>query len=116
MTFVVTEACIQCKYTDCVSVCPMDCFMEGLNFLVINPNECIDCSMCVPECPVNAIVGENEVPEDQLAFIDINRKLSQDPRWQRITRAKAPLPGHETWRDVKQKRSLLQQPDHSIAD
>lgn len=110
MTFVVTEACIQCKYTDCVSVCPMDCFLEGPNFLVINPEECIDCSMCVPECPVNAIVGENEVAPDQQHFIELNSKLSQDPQWQRISRVKGPLPEHEQWREVKDKLHLLRQP------
>ena len=108
MAFVVTESCIQCKYTDCVSVCPMDCFMEGPNFLVINPDECIDCSMCVPECPVNAIVGEHEVPQQQLHFIDLNRELSQHPQWQRITQRKGPLPDHEEWAQVSRKLPFLQ--------
>lgn len=110
MAFVVTEACIQCKYTDCVSVCPMECFIEGPNFLVINPDECIDCSMCVPECPVEAIVGENELTPEQQPFIEMNRRLSQHPQWQRISQVKAPLPEHEFWRDIKDKRHLLQQP------
>ncbi|NYT44103.1 ferredoxin family protein [Alcaligenaceae bacterium] len=79
MPYVVTEACIQCKYTDCVSVCPMDCFMEGPNFLVIKPDECIDCSICVPECPVGAIVSDHDIPDDQAHFIELNRKLSNDP-------------------------------------
>jgi ferredoxin len=108
MTFVVTESCIQCKYTACVSVCPMDCFVEGPNFLVIDPDDCIDCSMCVPECPVNAIAGENEVPENQRHFIDINRTLSRHPQWQKITQPKDPLPGHEDWTGVKQKLPFLQ--------
>jgi ferredoxin len=89
----------------------MDCFMEGPNFLVINPDECIDCSMCVPECPVNAIVNETEIPHEQQQFIELNRKLSHDPQWQRITRVKAPLPEHERWREVKEKLHLLQLPD-----
>src|SRR3546814_15792183 len=97
MTFVVTEACIQCKYTDCVSVCPMDCFMEGPNFLVIHPDECIDCSICVAECPVDAIVSDHEIADDQRHFIEINRRLAHDPQWKRITRAKQPLPDHEQW-------------------
>ena len=63
MTFVVTEACIRCKYTDCVDVCPVDAFCEGPNFLVINPDECIDCAVCVPECPVAAIYAEEDVPK-----------------------------------------------------
>ncbi len=110
MPFIVTESCIACKYTDCVSVCPMDCFYEGPNFLVINPDECIDCSICVGECPVNAIVEENEVPADQAHFIQINRDLSQDPRWKRITSTTRPLPEHETWAGVKDKLHLLEQP------
>ena len=108
MTFVVTEACIQCKYTDCVSVCPMDCFFEGPNFLVINPDECIDCSICVPECPVDAIVSDHEVPADQQHFIELNRELSTNPQWTRILRVKDPLPEHEKWAQVKEKLPLLQ--------
>src|ERR1051326_4136222 len=65
MPFVVTENCIKCKYTDCVEVCPVDCFHEGPNFLVIDPEECIDCTLCEPECPVEAIFSEDEVPAGQ---------------------------------------------------
>ena len=65
MTFVVTENCIKCKYQDCVEVCPVDCFYEGPNFLVINPDECIDCALCEPECPANAIFSEDELPLGQ---------------------------------------------------
>src|SRR5215510_8735351 len=65
MTYVVTESCIRCKYTDCVDVCPVDCFREGPNFLVIDPDECIDCTLCVAECPVEAIFAEDDVSEDQ---------------------------------------------------
>ena len=108
MTFVVTEACIQCKYTDCVNVCPMDCFLEGPNFLVINPDECIDCSICVAECPVGAIFSDHDLPPDQRHFLEINRELAADPAWKRLSRAKEPLPGHEKWAGVKDKLSLLQ--------
>ncbi|MBY4898878.1 ferredoxin FdxA [Cupriavidus sp. AU9028] len=111
MPFVVTESCIQCKYTDCVTVCPMDCFLEGPNFLVIHPDECIDCSMCVAECPVGAIVGEHEVPPDQRHFIELNRTLSAHPDWKRITASKPPLPEHEQWATVRDKLPLLQLPD-----
>lgn len=107
MTFVVTEACIQCKYTDCVSVCPMDCFFEGPNFLVIHPDECIDCSICVAECPVGAIVSDQEIPDDQRHFLEINRDLSQDPRYRRISKAKEPMPDHEKWARAKAKLALL---------
>ena len=65
MAYVVTESCIKCKYTDCVDVCPVDCFREGPNMLVIDPDECIDCTLCVPECPVEAIFAEDDVPDGQ---------------------------------------------------
>ena len=76
MTFVVTENCIQCKYTDCVEVCPVDCFYEGPNFLVIHPDECIDCALCEPECPAEAIFSEDELPDGQEPFIEINAELA----------------------------------------
>ena len=79
MTYVVTEDCIKCKYTDCVEVCPVDCFHEGPEMLVIDPDECIDCALCVPECPIDAIYADDEVPESQLNFIQINKQLSV--RW-----------------------------------
>ena len=72
MAFVVTEACIKCKYTDCVEVCPVDCFYEGPEFLVIHPDECIDCALCEPECPVAAIVSEDELPAGQRDFLELN--------------------------------------------
>ena len=74
MTFVVGKDCINCKHTTCVQVCPVDCFYEGKNILVIDPEECIDCGLCEPECPVDAIFAEDEVPADQLDFIEINEK------------------------------------------
>lgn len=107
MPYVVTEACIQCKYTDCVAVCPMDCFMEGPNFLVINPDECIDCSICVAECPVGAIASDRDIAPEQRHFVELNRVLSSDPRWRRITAVKAPLPDHEHWATVREKLPLL---------
>ena len=72
MTHVVTESCIRCKYTDCVDVCPVDCFREGPNFLTIDPDECIDCGACVPECPVEAIYDETQLPDDQKAWQQVN--------------------------------------------
>jgi ferredoxin len=86
MTHVVTEPCIKCKYTDCVDVCPVDCFREGPNFLAIDPDECIDCAVCIPECPVNAIYAEEDVPEDQRQFIKLNVELARN--WPSITRMK----------------------------
>ncbi len=106
MTFVVTESCVRCKYTDCVEVCPVDAFREGPNFLVIDPDECIDCAVCVPECPVNAIFGEEDVPADQQDFTALNAELAR--QWKPITRTKLPLPDAEEWREVKIKRRELQ--------
>ena len=108
MPFVVTDACIQCKYTDCVNVCPMACFVEGPNFLVIDPTECIDCSVCVPECPVGAIVNAKEIAPDQAHFVALNAQLAQDPQWRPINASKAPLPGHAAWASVSDKLGQLQ--------
>src|SRR6476659_1384946 len=83
MTHVVTENCIKCKHTDCVEVCPVDCFHEGPNFLVIDPVECIDCTLCVEECPVDDIFAEDDVPAGQEAFIALNAELSKE--WPVIT-------------------------------
>lgn len=105
MTYVVTEACIKCKYTDCVDVCPVDCFREGPNFLAIDPQECIDCGVCVPECPVEAIYAEDDVPEDQRDFIALNAELAK--HWPAIVERKAPLPDADQWAGVKGKRHLL---------
>lgn len=106
MTFVVTENCIRCKYTDCVEVCPVDCFYEGPNFLVINPDECIDCALCEPECPVNAIYSEDELPEAQQEFLGLNAKYAQS--WPNITRKKtAPLDADE-WKNKVNKRQYLE--------
>ena len=77
MTFVVGDNCIKCKHTDCVEVCPVDCFYEGPNFLVIHPDECIDCALCEPECPVDAIFAEDEIPPGQENFIELNQELAE---------------------------------------
>ena len=106
MTYVVTESCIKCKYTDCVDVCPVDCFREGPNMLVIDPDDCIDCAVCIPECPVNAIYPESDVPEDQRHFIALNRELAQ--RWQPIYEAKAAPADADEWSKVKEKKNLLE--------
>lgn len=107
MTFVVSENCIRCKLTDCVEVCPVDCFYEGPNMLVINPDECIDCALCEPECPVNAIFAEDELPEDQVEFLAINKRLSQ--QWPNINTHKAPPADEAQWRDVSNKRRYLEE-------
>ena len=77
MTHVVTQACYGCKYTDCVTVCPADCFHEGEQMLYIDPIDCIDCEACVPECPVEAIFQEDSVPKDQVPFIELNAEMSE---------------------------------------
>lgn len=107
MTYVVTESCIKCKYTDCVDVCPVDCFREGPNFLVIDPDECIDCTLCIAECPVDAIYPEDEVPQDQKEFIELNAKLAKEPNWTVITTKKSALPEAEEYKDIISKRALL---------
>lgn len=108
MPFVVTEPCIRCQYTDCVDVCPMDCFVEGPNFLVIDPDGCIDCSVCVGECPVQAIVNAEEANADQAPFVALNAELAKAPGWTPITRSKAPPADHAQWVGVPGKRALLQ--------
>jgi ferredoxin len=106
MTHVVTENCIKCKFTDCVDVCPVDCFREGPNFLVIDPDECIDCAVCVPECPANAIFAEEDVPQDQMRFIALNAELS--PEFGSINRSKKPLPDADDWNGVPDKLQHLE--------
>ena len=106
MTFVVTESCIKCKLTDCVEVCPVDCFHEGPNFLVIDPDECIDCTLCEPECPVEAIYSEDELPDGQEQFLALNAELSQD--WPVITEMKDAPEDADDWRDVKDKLQYLE--------
>ncbi|MBX9610877.1 MAG: ferredoxin family protein [Burkholderiales bacterium] len=106
MTFVVTEACIRCKYTDCVDVCPVDAFREGPNFLVIDPADCIDCAVCVPECPVAAIYAEEDVPADQQDFTPLNAELARV--WKPIIKTKKALPDADAWSTIKIKRAELQ--------
>src|SRR5687767_12827584 len=106
MTFVVTEACIRCKYTDCVSVCPVDCFHEGPNFLVIDPDACIDCAVCVPECPVSAIAADHELTPQQQPYLEINARYART--WPVISQAQEPLPDAEQWAGVTKKFEQLQ--------
>lgn len=106
MAFVVTENCIRCKYTDCVEVCPVDCFHEGPNMLVIDPEECIDCALCEPECPVEAIMAEDDIPESQKQFIDLNRELSQS--WPVITEMKDAPDDADEWKDKDNKAQYLE--------
>jgi len=106
MAYVVTESCIKCKYTDCVDVCPVDCFREGPNMLVIDPDECIDCTLCVAECPVEAIYSEDDVPPSLRDFIALNAELSKT--WKPIIERKEASADSDEWAKVKEKRNLLE--------
>ena len=106
MTFVVGENCIKCKYTDCVEVCPVDCFHEGPNFLVIDPEECIDCTLCEPECPAEAIFADDDLPADQEKFLELNEELSRD--WPVITQMKDAPEDADEWNGKPDKLGLLE--------
>lgn len=106
MTFVVTESCIKCKYMDCVEVCPVDCFHEGPNMLVIDPEECIDCTLCEPECPVEAIYADDEMPEGQEDFLKLNEELSLN--WPVITEIGDVPADADDWKEKTDKRQLLE--------
>ena len=101
MTFIVTEKCIKCKYTDCVEVCPVDCFYEGENMLVINPDECIDCGVCEPECPIEAIKSDEEIEPGEEKWLALNTKYSAI--WPNITQTKTPPPDADDWAEQEQK-------------
>lgn len=106
MTYVVTENCIRCKYTDCVDVCPVDCFYEGANFLVIHPDECIDCGLCEPECPAQAILSEDDLRQEDLPFVALNAELAE--LWPNISVRKAPLADADQWNGVLGKLQYLE--------
>lgn len=106
MTFVVTESCIKCKHTDCVEPCPVDAFREGPNFLVIDPDACIDCGVCVPECPVEAIFDESDVPGDMLHYVALNAELAVI--WNPIVETKDALPEADDWSCIKDKFGHLE--------
>ncbi len=112
MTFVVTENCIKCKYTDCVEVCPVDCFHEGTNMLVIDPEECIDCSLCEPECPVDAIVPEDVLEEER--WLAINREHAQ--RWPVLSRKIDAPPDADEWDGVAGKYAAHFSPEAGSGD
>lgn len=106
MTYLVTENCIRCKHTDCVDVCPVDCFYEGPNFLVIHPDECIDCGLCEPECPVDAILHEDDLTPEQDKFYALNQELAE--LWPNINQSKPSLPDADEWQDVPNKLQYLE--------
>ncbi|MGH8593636.1 MAG: ferredoxin FdxA, partial [Gammaproteobacteria bacterium] len=104
--FVVTESCIKCKYTDCVEVCPVDCFHEGPNMLVIDPDECIDCTLCEPECPVDAIKSEDDLTDKDQKYLELNAELAKE--WPIISHLKEAPSDADRWKDVKDKLHLLE--------
>jgi len=105
MAFVVDDNCIKCKYTDCVEVCPVDCFREGENMLVIDPEECIDCSLCVPECPIDAIHAEDELPPEQAHMLAVNEEYAK--LWPGITSKRSAPPDAAEW-----EYKLAKYPEH----
>ena len=105
MTHIVAEPCIKCRYTDCVAVCPVDCFHEGMNMLVIDPETCIDCGLCPPECPVTSIYPEEDLPEKWDDFIEINAKHASE--WPVIDAQKEPLPTADEAAKEEDKRDQL---------
>ena len=107
MTYLVTENCIKCKHTDCVEVCPVDCFYEGPNFLAINPDECIDCGVCVPECPIDAIIEDTNLDHNIPFWVDLNKRLST--KWPNITKKKSALPDAAEWDSKPNKLDLLEE-------
>ena len=106
MTWLVGEQCINCKLGDCVEVCPVDCFHEGPNMLVIDPDECIDCALCEPECPIDAIFADDEIPEGQEKFLGLNKELSQI--WPVIYKNPIPPDDADDWRGVEDKLKYLE--------
>lgn len=107
MAYVVADGCVRCKYTDCVDVCPVDdCFREGPNFLVIDPETCIDCTLCVAECPAEAIFALDDVPEDQREYIAINAEMAKI--WPGINDAKEPLNDADDWVEVTGKLQYME--------
>lgn len=105
MAFIVTEPCIKCKYTDCVDVCPVACFHEGENMVAIDPDECIDCGVCVDECPVTAIFSEDEVPAKWHEYVALNAKYAAE--WPSIESGHEPLDTAEEFKGVESKRDLF---------
>jgi len=105
MAYVVADGCVKCKYTDCVEVCPVNCFYEGADMLVIHPDECIDCGACEPVCPTKAIFPEADLPEKWAEYTALNAQYSKE--WPNITEKKEPLPEAEENKEKENKRPLL---------
>jgi ferredoxin len=106
MAYVITDSCILCKFTDCVEVCPADCFHEGPNYMVIDPDECIDCTLCEPECPAQAIFSLDNLPDDKRHFVALNADLAK--QWPQLTERRDPMPDAEAWKDRTDKLQYLE--------
>lgn len=109
MTYLVNDKCIKCKHTDCVEVCPVDCFYEGENMLVISPDECIDCGVCVPECPEEAIISDNDdsLKESSVDWLQYNTEKSLI--WPNITESKDPYPEYEKYQIMEDRIKFLEE-------
>ena len=105
IAYIVAEPCVNCKYTDCVDVCPVDCFYEGVNFLAIHPEDCIDCGACEPECPTEAIFEEDDLPEKWRPYIELNAQYADE--WPNITAKKDAMPDADKWKEVEEKTAKL---------
>ena len=106
MTYIINQNCIKCKYTDCVEVCPVDCFHEGPNMRVIDPDECIDCTLCEPECPVEAIKSEDDLTDTEQSLLELNAELSRE--WPMINEMKEPPGDADEWKDKPDKMPYLE--------
>lgn len=109
MTFVVTSACVGCKDTACVEVCPVDCFWEGPNTLVIDPDQCIDCALCVPACPTDAIYADTDLPEHLSDWLQINADRVNHPDYENITESKAALAEKSPYTDLEAIAVVMQE-------
>lgn len=109
MAYVVTQHCVDCKYTDCVTVCPVDAFHEGDRILYINPDTCVNCDACVPACPVEAIYSEENLPSQFQSYIAINAEGAQNSPV--INQKKDPMPGHKTLEELKAMDAAGQKPN-----
>lgn len=107
MTYVVTDACIKCKYMDCVEVCPVDCFYAGENMLVIHPDECIDCGVCEPECPAEAIFPDSD--DKAVPWMELNRTYASN--WPNLTKKETPPADADSWKGVEGKYERFFSPE-----
>lgn len=121
MAYVVADPCVKCKYTDCVAVCPVDCFYEGKNSLAINPDECIDCGACEPECPTTAIFEESELPNKWALYKDINAVVTGAKQPDDVETEKWPenlqgFAGFSAWPSITAQKKKLDGADEAAKE